>query len=294
MTKNTQKVPEDQLHYLPIESIVPNRFQPRKFFDQKELEDLAESIDANGLLQPIIVRKLEEPLETGEEYELIAGERRWRAHKHLDKKRIKVLITEHDDKQSATLALIENLQRADLSSMEEAFALRHLMELTSATQEGIAKQIGKSRSYVSNVLRLVQLPDEVQASISKKELDLWHGLAILTAPKEHQVELSKKAVEKGWTITELRKHVDKLTGKDVEKEKAEKEKEEKEEIKEAVKNPLSDRYILLKLADDDSLNDVLESLAESGFVFFQDSEIKAELKRAGSAKREKEVEPVTE
>ena len=272
----------ETLQYIPVNLIVPNKFQPRKFFDQKELEDLADSIDANGLLQPIVVRKLETQLETGEVYELIAGERRWRAHKHLEKKRIKSLVTEHDDSQSATLALIENLQRSDLSSMEEAYALRQLMDLTKMTQEAVAKKIGKSRPYVANILRLIQLPDEIQTMISKKELDSWQGLNLLSAPKEHQVELAQKSFEKNWTVAELIKHIDKITGKDLVKEEAEKAKDEAKKIAEALKHPIPDRYILLKLTEDDVLSDVIESLKASGFEYFQNEEIKIEIKQATS------------
>ena len=269
----------EELTYIAIESIIPNRFQPRKFFDQKELEDLAEAIDSNGLLQPIIVRKLAEPVETGEIYELIAGERRWRAHKHLEKKRIKAIITDHDDNQSATSALIENLQRADLSSIEEAYALRQLMDLNSCTQEALAKQIGKSRPYVANLLRILKLPDEVQAMISKKELDSWHGISLLALPKEKQIEMAQKSVEKDWSVAELKKNIDKITGKDIVKDV-----EVATEIfdTEEVKNPVPNTYILVKLDSEDERQHVLTSLKEAGFNVFLNEDIKTEIKRATS------------
>ena len=274
--KDESTLLKEELKYILVTSIVPNRFQPRKDFNQQDLEELAKSIDENGLLQPVVVRKLVEPAETGEIYELIAGERRWRAHKILDETRIKALITEHDDCKSAAMALIENLQRSNLSAIEQACAMRQLMTLGNFTQETIAKRIGKSRSYVANTLRLLQAPTEIQTLLSRKQLETWHVLSLLMLPPEQQIELANKTVEKGWSITTLKERVDKLTGRAEKK----KEVEGKAEKEDAPKSPVPARYILIRLEDEAELENVKASLTEGGLRFFQNEDIKLEIKRA--------------
>jgi len=274
-----KKEVSEELTYIDVANIIPNKFQPRKFFDQKELEDLAEAIDSNGLLQPIIVRKLLEQADGGEEYELIAGERRWRAHKLLEKSKIKAIVTDHGDNTSATLALIENLQRADLSAIEESYALSQLMDLEGCTQDVLAKKIGKSRSYVANSLRILKLPDEVQAMISKKELEAWHGISLLALPQEKQLEVAQKAVEKSWSVAELKNQIDKVTNKTP---KAEKVETEEAVVDLTVKYPVPDIFILIKLDAESERQDVLDSLSDAGLVFYLNEDIKSEIKAATS------------
>jgi ParB family chromosome partitioning protein len=279
----------DELKFVEVSNIVPNRNQPRKDFNQKELEELAESIDVNGMIQPIAVRLLEEPAEDGEEYELIAGERRWRAHILLDKKRIKAIISVHTENESSLLALIENLQRTDLSPIEEAYALRSLMEKGKFTQETLAKQIGKSRPHVANALRLIKLESAIQTMITKKELEYWHGLNILSLPKEEQLAMAQKAVDKKWSVAELKKHVDKATGKNDVKDhnevlQEEKEIEEQEKIQ-GPKHPIPDDYILIKIdsKSEEELETIVSAFIDTaGFHCFFNEDIKTEIKRATS------------
>jgi ParB family chromosome partitioning protein len=206
----------EQLSYLEVDAIQPNRFQPRKTFSEQELEQLADSIDQHGLLQPITVRKIDDG-EGDIEYELIAGERRWRAHKFLHKTRIKAIIKEDvTDEKSMEAALIENLQREDLNPMEEADSIVALQKMMKLTQEQLAQRLGKSRAYISQIVRLVRLPDDVQGMIREGQLDSWHGTVIVAAPKELQSELAEKAVKGKWNIETLRKRVAAIKEEDVE------------------------------------------------------------------------------
>ena len=288
-TESTEVV--ETVEYISVDKIIPNRFQPRKFFNDKELEDLADSIDQNGLLQPISVRRIEDD-EQGEIYELIAGERRWRAHKLLGKARVKAIVHAFDDNKSAALALIENLQRADLSAMEEAYALRQLMDMYGYNAEKMAKKIGKSRSYVANSVKLIELPEDVQAMLSLKKLEAWHGITLSgIKDKEVQSELAHKAVEKEWSVSDLRAAVDKFNGKDP-TEKAAKKKGlvevpaegdlETETTRTGPKHPVPNNYILIKVFTEEEFNDISESLRQADLTVFVGEAIKDEIKKATS------------
>ena len=178
--KNTTK--------LPIAVIEPRRGQPRRSFDAESLSQLADSIAANGLIQPIVVRRLEAGGESksvgdntvdGEFYQIIAGERRWRAAKLAGLFEVPVVIVEADDKKAAEYALIENIQREDLNPIEEAAAFRSLIDEYGLTQETAAKQVGKSRAAVANSMRLLELPDEVKSLLAEKKLTAGHARALL-------------------------------------------------------------------------------------------------------------------
>lgn len=178
--KNTTK--------LPIAVIEPRRGQPRRSFDAESLSQLADSIAANGLIQPIVVRRLEAGGESksvgdntvdGEFYQIIAGERRWRAAKLAGLFEVPVVIIEADDKKAAEYALIENIQREDLNPIEEAAAFRSLIDEYGLTQETAAKQVGKSRAAVANSMRLLELPDEVKSMLAEKKLTAGHARALL-------------------------------------------------------------------------------------------------------------------
>lgn len=288
--KRESEQPVESIEYLSVDEIIPNRFQPRKTFNDKELEDLAESIDQNGLLQPISVRKIHDA-EHGDKYELIAGERRWRAHKLLGKSRIKAIVGSFDDNKSAALALIENLQRSNLSGIEEAYALRNLMDMYGYNADKMAKKIGKSRSYVANAVRLINLPDDVKAMISLKKLDSWHGLTLLSLPTaEVQSELAHKAIEKEWSVADLKTAVEKITGKDEARKNNEKKKGLTEETKpsletvgtEGPKHPVPDNYILIKVDSQEELEDISASLSEAGLTVFFKEDIRNEIKKATS------------
>ena len=173
---------------LPIAVIEPRRGQPRRSFDAESLSQLADSIAANGLIQPIVVRRLEAGGESksvgdntvdGEFYQIIAGERRWRAAKLAGLFEVPVVIIEADDKKAAEYALIENIQREDLNPIEEAAAFRALIDEYGLTQETAAKQVGKSRAAVANSMRLLELPDEVKSMLAEKKLTAGHARALL-------------------------------------------------------------------------------------------------------------------
>jgi ParB family chromosome partitioning protein len=205
----------EQLVYLPCNKIAPNRYQPRKEFKVRELEELAESIDTQGLIQPITVRKASD-LSNECEYELIAGERRWRATKEiLGKDKIRAIVKEMTDEASQEAAITENLQRQDLNPMEEAIALNQLMDHFSLTQDQVAKRLGKSRSYIANAVRLTRLNKEVVALIQSGALDRSKATALLAVTEEgKQTELAKNSISKNWTVEKLRVEIEKIVAKD--------------------------------------------------------------------------------
>jgi ParB family chromosome partitioning protein len=186
------------LRDLPVASLRPNPFQPRTRIDEAELTDLAKSMEASGLLQPIVVRQRQGS------YELIAGERRWRAAERLGWQKIPAVVKEVDDRTLLTLALIENLQRDDLSPIDEAAGYRRLGEEFKLGQTEIARVVGRDRSTVANLLRLLQLPADVQAMVHEKRLSAGHARALLGLPEpERQSALAVEAVEQGWSVREI-------------------------------------------------------------------------------------------
>lgn len=190
---------------LPLSQVEPGLRQPRKHFDQEALEELAESIRSHGILQPITVRRLESGY-----YQIIAGERRWRAARMAELSQIPVNVIEADDKTVMELALIENLQREDLNPMEEAAGYRALMEEYSLTQEEAAARVGKSRSAVANTMRLLSLPTELQWLLEQGTLSAGHGRALLPLPAEQQLSLSEKIVRMGLSVRETEAQVKQL------------------------------------------------------------------------------------
>jgi ParB family chromosome partitioning protein len=173
---------------VPVAFLKPNRFQPRKTFVAEELEDLANSIREKGLLQPILVRPIKgEP----DSFEIVAGERRWRAAQLAKLHDVPVMVRELSDGESLELAIIENVQRADLNAVEEAAAYRELMDQFTYTQERVAKEVGKSRSHIANTLRLLKLPDGVQAMIRDGRLTAGHARTLigLTDPEARAREI---------------------------------------------------------------------------------------------------------
>jgi ParB family chromosome partitioning protein len=186
------------LRELPVTSLRPNPFQPRTRIDEAELTDLANSMQASGLLQPVIVR----PRDGG--YELIAGERRWRAAERLGWPKISAVVREVDDRTLLTLALIENLQRDDLSPIDEAAGFRRLGEEFHLGQAEIARVVGRDRSTVANFLRLLQLPPDVQAMVHEKRLSAGHARALLgLSDADRQSALAAEAIDQGWSVREI-------------------------------------------------------------------------------------------
>ena len=180
---------------LPIDEIHPNKGQPRKRFKEDELEELADSIRQNGVLQPLLVRKV------GSSYEIVAGERRYQAALRAGLKELPVIIREISDDEVFKLALIENLQRSDLSPLEEANGYRQLIKEKGLTQEELAKILSKSRSTITNTLRLLDLPEEVQRLVEEGELTAGHARAILAVPSEEgRIALAQKVVEERLSV----------------------------------------------------------------------------------------------
>ena len=191
-TAETGSEPEATIE---ISKITRNPNQPRKNFDEKALQELADSIKQNGVLQPILVRKI------GGKYQIVAGERRYQASKLAGLKEIPAVVRDIDDKEVFQLALIENLQRSDLSPMEEAKGYRQLIDSQGLTQEGLAKILSKSRSAIANTLRLMDLPTVVQEMIEQGLLTAGHARAILAVPTEEgRVELAQKVVKENLTV----------------------------------------------------------------------------------------------
>ncbi|MBW8840123.1 MAG: ParB/RepB/Spo0J family partition protein [Gemmatimonadetes bacterium] len=186
------------LRELPIAQVRPNPYQPRTRIDEPALAELAQSMEASGLLQPVVVRS------QGGAYELIAGERRWRAAQRLGWSKIPAVVKDVDDRTLLTLALIENLQRDDLSPIDEAAGYQRLGEEFHLGHAEIARAVGRDRSTVANLLRLLQLPDEVQAMLHEGRLSEGHGRALLgVSDGERQVALARQAVEQGWSVREV-------------------------------------------------------------------------------------------
>ncbi|MBT4907701.1 MAG: ParB/RepB/Spo0J family partition protein [Rhodospirillaceae bacterium] len=193
---------------LPIEQLHPGRFQPRTNFDEDELASLVESIREKGILQPILVRR--DPVQA-DLYEIIAGERRWRAAQRAKLHEVPVIIRELDDRAALEIALIENIQRADLSPIEEAEGYQRLMDHFSHTQDALAKAMGKSRSHIANQLRLLTLPDEVRQMIDRGELTAGHARALVG--REDAVELARQITRDGMTVRDIEGRVSKAAGR---------------------------------------------------------------------------------
>jgi ParB family chromosome partitioning protein len=189
----------DELRELAVDLIAPNPNQPRRSFDEAALQGLADSITANGVLQPVLVRP-----HAGGTYELVAGERRWRAARLAGLERIPALVRERDDATSLELALVENMAREDLNPIEEARACAALVEELSLTREDVGLRIGRSRVAVSNLLRLLDLPDEALALLEGGTLTEGHGRALLLAD-DHAARrrLARSAADEGWSVRTL-------------------------------------------------------------------------------------------
>jgi ParB family chromosome partitioning protein len=189
----------EELRSLPTELIVPNPRQPRQDFAEQSLVELAESIRARGILQPVLVRPV-----AGGTYELIAGERRWRAAGLAGLDQIPALVRAHDDSASLEVALIENMAREDLNPVEEARACAALTEELGLSREEVGRRVGRSRVAVSNLVRLLDLPDDALDLIAGGELTEGHGRALLTASgNDDRRRLARDAVAGGWSVREL-------------------------------------------------------------------------------------------
>lgn len=185
---------------LPIETIAPNPDQPRRRFTQDQLEELTASIREKGIIQPLIVRR---KASGDAEYEIVAGERRWRAAQAAQLHEVPVILRDFDDTEVLEIAIIENIQRADLNPIEEAAGYRQLMEKFGHTQEKLSEALGKSRSHIANLLRLLNLPDEVRELLQEGKLSMGHARALITA--EDPVALARRVVRDGLSVRQTEK-----------------------------------------------------------------------------------------
>lgn len=179
---------------LPISSLRPGKYQPRTNFRLEQLQELADSIAHNGIMQPILVR----PIDDDGNYEIVAGERRWRAAKIADLQSVPVIVRELSDKLALELAIVENIQRADLSPVEEAAGYQRLMDEFDYTQEELSETVGKSRSHVANLLRLLTLPEEIKEMLDRGELTMGHARTLVGA--KDAVQLAEDIVRKGLNV----------------------------------------------------------------------------------------------
>ncbi|WP_339214602.1 nucleoid occlusion protein [Solibacillus sp. FSL W8-0372] len=193
---------------IPIDKIIPNRYQPRTVFDDEKIEELARTIHTHGVIQPIVIRPMND---NSDKYEIIAGERRYRAMKSLQWTEVPAIVRQLNDRETASIALIENLQREELSAIEEALAYQQLLGLHSLTQEALAQRLGKGQSTVANKLRLLKLPQFVQDAILNREISERHARALIAIKDEQlQMQLIAATKEYDWNVRQLEEQIKKL------------------------------------------------------------------------------------
>lgn len=193
----------DEVIQLPVADIEPNRYQPRSIFNEEKIIELAQTIHTHGMIQPIIVRKTED-----ERYEIIAGERRWRAVQSLDWEYIPGIVRDMNETETASVALIENLQREELTVIEEATAYAKLIDMHELTQEALAQRLGKNQSTIANKLRLLKLPEAVQNALLNKEITERHARALIKVDDpEKQVELLEEILERHLNVKQTEEKI---------------------------------------------------------------------------------------
>lgn len=209
---------EDEVVQLPVKKIIPNQFQPRTVFKDEKIDELAQTLKTHGIIQPIVVRQMEEE----GQYEVIAGERRLRAAKLLEWDTISAIIRNLTDTETASVALIENIQREQLSAIEEASAYTQLLELHELTQEALAQRLGKSQSTVANRIRLLKLIPEAQTALLNKEITERHGRTLLKLDETLQKTYLDRVIKEELNVKDLEELIDKVLQKDEPKKKRKK------------------------------------------------------------------------
>lgn len=197
---------EQKVIQVPIEDIIPNRFQPRLAFDEEGLKELSESIKQHGIIQPLVLRRL------GDKYEIIAGERRYKAATMAGLRTVPAIISDIDDNKSAEIALVENIQRRNLTPIEEAKSYKNLLDRGYMTQEQLAEKMGVSQSSIANKLRLLNLAPEVQDALLQEKISERHARSLLSLPKEEQAEWLQKIITKRLTVRQLDLEIKKAKG----------------------------------------------------------------------------------
>lgn len=206
----------EQIEQIPIASIKPNKYQPRSVFSEEKIEELARTIHTHGVIQPIVIRSIGE-----DQFEIIAGERRYRAMKLLEWLEVPAIVRNLDDKETASIALIENLQREELTPIEEAYAYEQLLQLHSLTQEALAQRLGKGQSTIANKIRLLKLPDEIKNAIMEKKLSERHARALISLKDSKlQIAVYEEVLEKQLNVKQLENRVQELLHPEKKKEKS--------------------------------------------------------------------------
>jgi ParB family chromosome partitioning protein len=191
---------------IDLDLIEPNNFQPRTSFDEERLEQLAQSIRANGIIQPLLVRRL-----STDRYQLVAGERRWRAAQRAGLHRVPCVVKEIPEDKMLELALIENIQRQELNAIEEAHAYKRLIEALGLTQEMVAQRVGRDRTFITNYLRLLRLPEDIQRMVEAEQLSMGHARALLGVDEpEIQRKLAKEVSEKGLSVRQTERAIKRI------------------------------------------------------------------------------------
>ncbi len=269
LINNDENVDQSRVEEIFVDQIEANPFQPRSNFDQNALNELADSIREKGVIQPITVRKIK-----AEKYQIVAGERRWRASKLVGLEKISAVIRNFDDQEMLEIALIENIQREDLDPVEEATAYKEMLNNFEITQAELAKQVGKSRSNVSNMIRLLKLADKVKNHLQRGTITIGHARALLALDKEEtQVAACENIIIQDLTVRETEKYVEKLKNplKDRKENKektelgqawqrgaAELEKKLKTRVK--IKKRKKNNLLTIELDSVDKLNELVEKL----------------------------------
>ncbi|WP_226038293.1 nucleoid occlusion protein [Aquibacillus saliphilus] len=200
--------PPDEVIQIPVNQIEANRYQPRAVFNKEKIEELAQTIHTHGMIQPIVVRKIDEG-QSG--YELIAGERRWRAVQFLGWENVPSILRDMSDAETASVALIENLQREELTVIEEAMAYGRLLEIHGLTQEALAQRLGKSQSTIANKLRLLKLPEQVQQAVLEKKITERHARALIGLKEpDIQIKILEEIIEKDLNVKQTEEKIAKL------------------------------------------------------------------------------------
>ena len=206
LLSDTPATANEEMQEIDIDLIEPNSLQPRTNFDDKRLEELAQSIRSNGIIQPLLVRRYGQG-----RFQLVAGERRWRAAQRAGLQRVPAVIRHIPEDKMLELALIENIQRQELNAIEEAQAYKRLIETLGLTQESVAQRVGRDRSYITNYLRLLRLPEDVQRSLEEEKLSMGHARAILGVDDpDMQRRLARNVMEQGLSVREIERAVKRI------------------------------------------------------------------------------------
>ena len=268
LSKSQGEKREHEIKDINVEKIKPNPFQPRNRFTNDALEELSKSIANKGVLQPVTVREVQY-----ENFELVTGERRWRAAKKAGLNTIPAIIRDFKDEEMMEVALIENLQREDLNPIEEAHAYKKMIDELEITQKEVAKRVSKSRSSVANTLRLLNLPPSVQEIVSRETISMGHARALLPLDSKKQTEIAKKIVDEDLSVRKTEELVKKLTEKDSKNKKRKTNNElspkwikareqlaEKLGLDVKIKDKVSKKVITINCSDFKEMEDILNKL----------------------------------